>query len=209
MTGIASATPPGWPRGRLALALLLSLLLHWMIVDGWHLSGAPRAVTGTPLLQARLEPPAVDRVLSAAGAPAVEVEAGDDRKRASTAGRQPPERRVPPPRSPATPQSAPATGPDLRFYTARELDRYPVPLTSLNPVFPDGESVMRFWLGIDATGVVVEVEPGNAGGQGAGVSAAREILLATRFEPAFKDGRPVRSRVLLELKQVFVGHSPQ
>jgi hypothetical protein len=196
MTVIAAR--PGWPAGRLALSLLFSLLLHWLIVEGWQPSGGPRSVAGPPPLQARLEIPAPGPALSSAGEPAVEP--GNDRKLASAARYPHPESRVAPAQPPSIAQPAGSTGPDLRFYTARELDRYPVPLVPLKPVAVDGRAGLRFWLGIDATGIVVEVTPGDGGGQGVEASRAREILLATRFEPAFKDGKPVRSRVLLALE---------
>ena len=87
------------------------------------------------------------------------------------------------------------SGPDLRFYLARELDQYPSPLSALHL---DNGSV-RLWVSIDQTGRVVEVAVIDADPPGEFETLARERVLATRFAPAWRDGRPVKSRVLLVL----------
>jgi TonB family protein len=91
--------------------------------------------------------------------------------------------------------------PDPRFYQARELDRYPAPLAPLNLQAAAGLSgSVRLWLSIDLTGNVVDVSVADADPSGALESRARESLLATRFMPAMKNERPVKSRILLELR---------
>lgn len=191
--------PQGWPWRRLPVALALSLLAHWMIADGWHpASGPTRVAAGAQPLHARLERPA-----QGLAPPAVEQSVGETGNGIAVAPVErepPPTRRDRPVPAPAARQDTGAATPDTHVYAARELDRYPVLLTPLRFAAIDGADGMRFWLGIDMTGAVVEVSPDDAGGYGAPGSVAREILLAARFEPAIKNARPVRSRILLELR---------
>lgn len=107
------------------------------------------------------------------------------------------------PQAPDTPLPAGAGAivPDSRFYQARELDRYPEPLAPLNLRAAAGRAgSVRLWLSIDRAGNVVDVAVVDAGPSGELESMARESLLATRFMPAVKNERPVKSRILLELR---------
>lgn len=91
--------------------------------------------------------------------------------------------------------------PDLRIYPARELDRYPVPLSPLDlRAVPGQTGIMRFWITVDPAGNVVDVDRVENDVPAALASLARQLLLATRFEPGFKDERPVKCRILLELR---------
>jgi protein TonB len=91
--------------------------------------------------------------------------------------------------------------PDSRFYSARELDRFPEPLTPLELQSGTGRSgSVRLRIGIDLAGRVVEVDVVDSDPSGALEVYAREQLQVTRFMPGLKDGRPVRSRILLELR---------
>ncbi len=197
MTNLAWGVPQpqAWPW-RLPVALALSLLAHWMIADSWHPAGGPSRVAAARPLHARLERPA-----QGLAPPAVEQSVGETGNGMAVA---PVEREPPPARrdrpAPAARQDTGPAAPDTHVYAARELDRYPMLLTPLRLVEIDGTDGMRFWLGIDMTGAVFEVAPDDAGGYGAPGSAAREILLAARFEPAVKNARPVKSRILLELR---------
>lgn len=91
--------------------------------------------------------------------------------------------------------------PDLNYYPARDLDDYPRPLAPLRIGRPARASAgeVRLELLIDEHGVVRDVifagpaQPGGAEGE------LRATLAATSFMPARKDGRPVRSRILLSL----------
>jgi protein TonB len=99
-------------------------------------------------------------------------------------------------RPPATPPA-----PDLNYYLARELDDYPRPLAPLRLDRPAhlGTSEIRLEILIDEFGVVRDVavaglvQPGSVGG---GLLAE---LAATHFMPARKDGRAVRSRIVLSV----------
>ncbi|MCW5603974.1 MAG: hypothetical protein KIT18_05455, partial [Burkholderiales bacterium] len=105
------------------------------------------------------------------------------------------------PRSRATrsPEFSPApgsgaAGTDSRFYPARELDQYPEPLELPDPRQTPPVAHVRVWVGIDQQGRVVDVVAADPGYP---VADIRERLLAIRFVPGRKDGRPVKSRLLV------------
>lgn len=168
------------------IALGLSLSAHFVILTGWGGSGTARTVqTALVPLQARLElvpmpadsPAALARI--APGSPqAAPV--------AAPAG--------------AMPSAAAGAATDLRFYLARELDRYPAPLSALRLDKGNGPAGgVRLWVSIDHAGRVVGAAVIDADPPGELERVARERVLATRFAPAWRDGRPVKSRVLLVL----------
>lgn len=98
-----------------------------------------------------------------------------------------------------TPAVAP--GLDPHYYLAQDLDSYPRPLAPLRIGRPARASAgeVRLELLIDEHGVVRDVIfAGPAQPDGAEVEL-RATLAATSFMPARKDGRPVRSRILLSL----------
>lgn len=174
---------------RFLAALGLSLLLHFLLMGSWG-EGVGGAVLPQPLLQARLEsPPLVAETPAPAAVPVP-----------ATVPVQPGESGVRKTRNPAVlpvagaPGSG-ANGTDSRFYLARELDYYPEALDW--PELRQAATVahVRIWVGIDQQGRVVDVAPAEPGHPVAGI---RERLLAIRFVPARKDGRPVKSRVLME-----------
>ena len=94
---------------------------------------------------------------------------------------------------------------DATWYTAQDLDAYPrsdVPVTIERAAFASaGETPVRLllWLRIDERGVVVRVSAGEPGMSSRSVELARRSLAGTRFTPARKDGRAVRSRLLLSV----------
>jgi hypothetical protein len=193
-----------WPWRRLLTALMVSAVAHYLIVDGWRPSGGPSQFPAViPQLQARLEMP---EVLPAAPEKTIAEDSPAElpEKRAALSRTA----RVAPARAPAvaapemnSPENPGAAVPDLRVYSARELDRYPVPLMPLDLRTGQGRSgIARFWVNIDSMGYAVGVEL-IAGDLPAVLTAsARELLLAARFAPGFKDERPVKSRILLELR---------
>lgn len=192
-----------WPWRRLLTALMASAVGHYLIVDGWQPSGgSPQLSVAAPQLQARLEIP--EALPAAPEKTIAEVSPAEWLEKQAAVPR--PARVAPaiPPAAATTvgsPENPGATGPDLRIYGARELDRYPVPLTPLDLRTGQGRSgIARFWVNIDSTGYAVEAEL-IAGDLPALLTAsARELLLAARFAPGVKDERPVKSRILLELR---------
>lgn len=95
--------------------------------------------------------------------------------------------------------------PDSTVYTARDLDSYPRPvvpldigrLSELSAGIALAEA--RFELLIDEHGIVNEVVPAGAGTADQPGADLRAALAVIRFVPARKDGRAVRSRVLLSV----------
>jgi hypothetical protein len=178
--------PGNVPDRRFQVALGLSILMHVLLAGGWGDGIGGVAVPQAPL-QARLE-----------GAPAMpaDVVPLPETPTAATPDLRPPEGRRPT-RMPVTGTSATSSGAgtESRFYLARELDQYPAApglaeLRQVAAVVP-----VRVWVGIDQQGRVVDVAAADPGYPVAGI---RERLLAVRFVPALKDGRPVKSRVLME-----------
>ena len=96
--------------------------------------------------------------------------------------------------------------PDTTFYPARQLDVYPRLLAPLQVQYPPaaaqgqitGQALVL--LMIDENGVVNEVSIVQAEPAGYFEESAAAAFSSARFSPARKDGRIVRSRVLVNLK---------
>jgi len=96
-----------------------------------------------------------------------------------------------------------ASLPDPVHYAARELDVYPQPLIRIEPVYPPaalagemGGSVTLLIL-IDESGRVTDVSVVDASPQDVFEESARRAVAAGAYSPAQKDGRAVRSRILV------------
>lgn len=185
----------GIPLRRALIALCASLLAHFLIAGGWGGSGAARTMASAPEpLQARLE-------LIPAVLPSVEISEGSP-PGATVRPTALPRRAVPAVAAAVEqpPAGAATGGPDLRFYLARELDRYPSPLSTLSLGDDRGTAgSVRLQVSIDETGRVVDAAVMDTDPSGALERLARERVLAMPFAPAWRDGRPVKSRVLLVL----------
>jgi len=197
------ALPRSWPWRRLLPALGASVLVHVLVAEGWRPSGSAAQSGAMPVqLQARLET-AESPAMPDPDPPDIPVEPDRNRSVAGVQMRAPRITTSAAPQAPGTPVPAGdgVAVPDLRFYQARELDRYPVPLAALNLRTAAGRAgSVRLWLSIDHAGNVVDVAAADADSSAELASMARESLLATRFMPALKNERPVKSRVLLELR---------
>ena len=95
--------------------------------------------------------------------------------------------------------------PDTTYYAARQLDSYPGLVTALDLRFPadiDPEvsagHVLLLVL-IDAQGRVNDVSVVEAAPPGVFDEEATRALLSARFKPAVKDGRAVRSRLVVHV----------
>jgi len=106
-----------------------------------------------------------------------------------------------------SPDAAPGAVPLLppRYYGPRELDVRPGILTRVEPEYPL-EAARRFLSGrvvakllIGETGLVQDVLIVEAEPPGYFEAAARKAFAAARFTPGMKDGRPVRSQIVLEI----------
>ena len=179
------------------IALCASLLVHVLLAGGWG-SGKGNAASAVVPLQARLEmipaefPPSqvadIPRVTTAPQ-PAILSRRASPAAVSAVAVVEP------------LPGGAAGSGPDLRFYLARELDRYPAPLSALSLDNGRGTGSIRLWVSIDQAGRVIDAAVIDADSPGEFERRARELVLETRFVPAWRDGRPVKSRVLLVLQQ--------
>lgn len=90
--------------------------------------------------------------------------------------------------------------PDPRFYGAAELDVLPTPRTPIRlprDLVEFGE--VRLLAHIDASGRVVGFAGEESGGNRQQNNAAREAVRVTPFNAALRNGRPVRSQVMIEL----------
>lgn len=189
------------PR-RLLVALAISFFAHYWIASNWiggfrawhpettQISMHAQLAPLPPLLAAESEPVAV---------PPAEVEASP----VKTTSMLPhvPVATIPADTGPQT--SAAEEGFDARFYLARELDHYPVPLSALSlneAILTGAVDPVRLWVSINQAGTVVDAVVIDAESSGASGQFARDMVLATRFSPARRDGRLVKSRVLLVLR---------
>lgn len=112
----------------------------------------------------------------------------------------------PEPVVPAGNDAAIATIPDPVHYPATDLDIYPQALGRITPDYPEtareaqvGGSVTLLVL-IDEVGKVVGASVMDASPDGVFEEAAQQALATTAFYPARKDGRPVRSRILIKVE---------
>ncbi|HEY7657685.1 MAG TPA: hypothetical protein VH881_12515 [Burkholderiales bacterium] len=92
--------------------------------------------------------------------------------------------------------------PDPRYYLARELDSYPRPLSPLRfgrPADSSAEEVLLEIL-VDERGVVQDVISARPAERSRADEELRAMLAATPFLPARKDGRLVKSRLVLRVR---------
>lgn len=192
--------------GRLGIALMLSAAFHvFLVAQPPRIGVRSLGPVPAPMIRARLEqpprdteePPLTHRI---APADAAGVRAGD------VAVSSVPVAEALDAAAPPAKESS-FTLPDLVFYPVNELDVYPVPVSpisvsSADTLLESGTPPARvsLWVSIDETGWPAEVAIHDADPEAVFDEAATTALRGARFSPARKDGRPVRSRVLIELK---------
>ena len=200
---------------RLLLASVLSLLLHLALLLGIEVSPAGGGRGGASMLFARLEP-AQDSTSAANLAQSVATEnaVSSPADKLSQPAAERVETRSKP--QPALASSSAASGGidlpfsrDPTYYPARQLDIYPLPLTQLKLDYPAAAADARadgrllVLLLIDEFGVVKDASIVEAEPQGYFEEAALAVLRAARFSPAQKQGKPVKSRALLQVKYIY------
>ena len=202
----ASTTSHGMraDRKRVAAALALSLLVH--LVFAGLIRGGSGAVSQRASVQhyihARLyepappmlpeTPPAAREVTPARSAP---------RPEGTSVYASPSARRTPADRDPSL---AAASAVDAKYYSARELDVYPAPLAPLVMNFTGKAAAARngyalLAIALDATGAVTEVQLLEAEPAGYFDDDAVKPVAATRFTPALKNGRAVKTRIVVRI----------
>jgi len=167
---------------RLLLAVALSLLLHAIIV--WFVAGGVSA-SDAPALQAQLLPPRVAGFSASLQAHAAAVDAQPTVASSSS-------RRV-----------STISGldtPDPRYYPVEELDFLPFPRQPIK--FSEALPVtgrIRLLARIDASGRLTRVSVFDSEATDIQNAAAVDALHRSVFSAARKDGRLVRSEVVIEL----------
>ena len=199
------SAPSPAASARLGPALAASALVHWALLSGllpdspwWGVVSYPAAAPIT----VRLAPVAV-LVPQAPPSPDREARRVPLQAKQSAGSAE----RVPGGHSPSsaarpgteTPALPPA--PDPHYYPAWDLDNYPRPLAPLRLDRPAGERAgeARLELLIDEHGVVQDVIVVGPAIAGRAEEKLLATLAATLFLPAFKDGRAVRSRIVLSV----------
>lgn len=95
---------------------------------------------------------------------------------------------------------------DSHWYGAREVDRHPKALGQIQPAYPENarrdglEGWVKLRLKIDEQGEVTEVEVIEAQPAGVFDRAAAEAFRPARFEPARRQGMPVRYEGFFRVK---------
>ena len=192
----------GPARRRFALTLAISALLHLyavktVVVEMPSDRARPAAAAS---IQVRLEPVSPPLALEP-----VTVPAGAQPTRTVAGARQavPVKNEANPVREEISIALRPP--PDPVYYPAGELDSYPRPVAPLKlghpaGIAPDGTSGRaQLMLQINEHGTVDRVSIVEAEPRGQFEDELRAALIQTQFLPALKDGRPVKSRILLSI----------
>jgi periplasmic protein TonB len=195
---------------RLSVAVVLSATLHLYLIYGLALQSTRGPADHPSIINARLlsEPAVMKRqTLAAPAIPQLRRVAPGPPQVPSLP--EPVETPAPPAQAFSAadlgpePEVAVASLPDPVHYAAKELDVYPQPLIRIEPVYPPaalageiGGSVTLLIL-IDESGRVTDVSVVDASPQDVFEESARRAVAAGAYSPAQKDGRAVRSRILV------------
>jgi protein TonB len=195
---------------RLSVAVVLSATLHLYLIYGLALRSTHSPAGRVSIINTRLLPEPAAMKQSTLAAPAT---------RSRNPPAQPQDSSLPEPIETPVPaaQTVPdedrslepevsiAGLPDPVHYAARDLDVYPQPLNRIEPVYPQtalagaiGGSVTLLLL-IDESGRVTDASVVDASPQDVFEESALRALAATAYSPAQKNGRAVRSRILVKV----------
>ncbi len=202
---------------RLIKAVVLSFLLHLALLVGIPVNptgGVPQMVS---TITARLEPASADSepvtdsvvVVPEATTPAPRTDNPPEPAGAKA------EAKTEPVRASEQPASAPSGGIEVPFirdptyYPAKQLDVYPQPLAQIRLDYPESAASAKVdgrllvLLLIDEFGVVNDASIVESQPEGYFEDAALAVFRTARFSPAQKQGRAVKSRVLLQVKYLY------
>lgn len=216
------ATLPTLPRAvrRVLVAVWISLGLHAAVIALVQVASPTAGGAGAPTIEVRLMPAAEPTPAhgaapapTATGVPVAVAEEPASEKPTSDkpTAVQPPASAAPGSSMRAEAVPAPLTidsAVDLTYYTARELDVQPRTLQDIQPTYPPAaerqrqSGTVRLELKIEADGRVSDVAVVGADPPDVFDESARAAFAAARFSPAQKDGRPVRTRMLVEVSYV-------
>jgi protein TonB len=205
----AASSPSVVPalRKRLFAALAVSVLLHaalCVVVTGGARRQASVAAS-RPLLAVRIVPDASPRAPEALPPREPIVRATPPAEPAPSKPAPGPRAVVPHAARDVRAESAAIEAPDSTYYAAKQLDVYPALVRPLDLRYggkaaADGVSGRALLLVmIDESGTVrdvsvVEAEPGDYF-----EDDAKRAFMSARFSPAYRNGRAVRSRVLVQV----------
>src|SRR5271170_3480055 len=187
---------------RLLVAVVLSFALHLILLVGVpvNLTGGVPDVSDSVIIAQIMPAPAAGKEIS---------QSADDTQLL-------PQTIVSPqsaehPRAAALP-SSPSAGikipliRDPAYYPANQLDVKPMPLASIKPAYPGAaldaginNGVVTLLLLIDEFGIVNEVSVVNATPPGYFEDAAMAAFRAAHFEPARRQGHPVKCRIVIKV----------
>jgi len=208
---------PGVALLRLGAALTFSVTLHLSIIYGVTVV-APRATGDTVVIYARVTPAEPDPPTTAIAPPrerrvqglrpAKTPPAGAEQQAAEPVAVM----ETPSPVAPASalPKVEMPLLADPTWYPAKQLDLYPQLLSPARPRYPDAAArenlagAVTLLVMVDENGFVRDAEVAQADPPGYFEEEALAAFREARFAPAAREGRPVRSRIL-----VRVTFSPQ
>lgn len=191
---------------RFVLALAASLALHLALVFGIQIKAAQPVARVRAAMEVRIE-----------RAPQAKVKLLLTTNVADTTEKKPekpkPGEEKPVLQPPVVTESAPAILPTLEiplmedptWYPAKQVDMHPVALNLIKPGYPEKgvelgvDGKVMLLLLIDETGVVKEVSVVEADPEGIFEESALAAFRSARFAPAQKNGRAVKSRVLIRV----------
>ncbi len=197
----SSSIEDGLAWVRLLVAVAFSFALHLILLVGVPVNptGGVPDVSST-VITAQLEP-----------APAASTESGQANAEAKPllqplASPQSAEhqRAVAPPSSPSAGIEIPLIR-DPAYYPANQLDVKPRPLAVIKPAYPGValgarlNGVVTLLLLIDEFGIVNEVSVVNADPPGYFEDTTTAAFRAARFEPARRQGHPVKCRIVIKV----------
>lgn len=194
---------------RYALALVVSLALHLALILGVQIKAAQQSGKTQSVMEVRIERAAgeVSSVLFSASEPAV-VHVTKESESLEPVRDQ---KEVPPPAMPASPaveQASPLLPvlevpllEDPTWYPAKQVDVHPTALHPIKPVYPEQgvEGHVVLLLLIDEAGAVKEAAVMEANPEGIFEESALAAFREAHFAPAQKNGRAVKSRVLIRV----------
>jgi len=200
-------------EARLILALVLSLALHLALLLLVQVRPPPRPQPQRILQVTLAERPAAARRL----AEVVVAPPAQPSPAASVAGAGPEQ----PPAVPSLQLPIPAAASPLPtldipladdpiYYTAKQLDVHPAAALPIAPDYPEGaaggdvEGFVTLKLLIDESGAVREVSAVDAQPPGVFEVSAVAAFRAARFLPGQRNGRPVKSQILIRVTYELV-----
>jgi TonB family protein len=220
-----STEPTAASFNRLAAALLLSGSLHIVLICGVVLPADSVVRTQWNVIHARLQPsPAANAVALKFSRPApARAAIPTDSVKATALAIPAPAGEPAHQERPAVPiediardatlplssiESEPSSSPvpDLVHYAAKDLDIYPLAITPIAPAYPSdtpeaqGAGSVTLLVLIDDGGRVVGSSVVDATAGTMFEQAALQALARTAFHPAQKEGRTVRSQILIKVE---------